>query len=765
MRRLPPFVQVLLTSMLLTAPFAVAPAASKFDLTPAQKERIAKFLPHTYPKLAQHAPVHVMLLGDSITGMYVHDDNDNNTLKSYGGVFVNQLADQFYYTGGVHVERPYRGTPEKTLPIYGPEIFVRNASRGGKLIIHAMNVLDTSTWDDSPPDLVVVNFGVNDANSFFDYGSYRQGCQEVIDTVRKHGADVILLGCTITMTDPPEFGMALTRPYADIAHEVADANGVFYADLGDMTWLVRVDEPMKGLEKPKKTDPAPPQAAPSANAPAAPSLPQGNTPGTIVKFPTPEELDPDPEKRAARLFKAVSDDMRAWYDHGGQTDLIHPNSHLHKLLGRRIFSELLDGPRKVPWAVGGATAEFKDANTFTLTYRVENKTDEPLRVSILPLITTNWRPQEADTQLELKPQRKGPLTVTYARVDPSSINAIPAQESLLRLPIMVLGSGVARIETLRSLVQPFSVHWDMGTQFNVEDEFTINGQVDNTNGDELSGTWEAEWLGQKLSGKVQAPAHKASPFVLRFKFPVDTSKISRERGTLSLSVTAHGITIPFKREIEVVRNMGLKDPVPLLKPDDYALNQPKLIAMPDALHSGVTFRADADPKALYFTWDFVGMNLVEDTKGHAVTFEMNIDARSYGKRLKYGITDALRFYCGAADGEGVVNPVQAWSFGNGYGNQRIDFSQIQTHLSSRPDGSRRFTIMFPRSFFHLHEWALGNGNSELGFNMTLLVGQKGDEPPTPFLYSQTNIYRDDAQALCALELSEHPTKRWTVHFF
>ncbi len=318
MRRLPPFVQVLLTSMLLTAPFAVAPAASKFDLTPAQKERIAKFLPHTYPKLAQHAPVHVMLLGDSITGMYVHDDNDNNTLKSYGGVFVNQLADQFYYTGGVHVDRPYRGTPEKTLPIYGPEIFVRNASRGGKLIIHAMNLLDTAAWEDSP-DLVIINFGVNDANSYFNLGSYRQGCQEVIDTIRKHGADVIMLGCTITMTDPPEFGMGLTRPYADIAHEVADANGVFYADLGDMTWLVRVDEPMKGWRNRAQEDGrrTAPQPVPAANAPAAPSLPSGN------RRRAPSSTSPHRRnsililKSAPPAFSGrVSDDLRAWYDHG-----------------------------------------------------------------------------------------------------------------------------------------------------------------------------------------------------------------------------------------------------------------------------------------------------------------------------------------------------------------------------------------------------------------------------------------------------------------
>ncbi len=192
--------------------------------------------------------------------------------------------------------------------------------------------------------------------------------------------------------------------------------------------------------------------------------------------------------------------------------------------------------------------------------------------------------------------------------------------------------------------------------------------------------------------------------------------------------------------------------------------------MPDASHPGITFHADADPKALYLMWDFVGINLVEDNKGHAVTIEMNMDARSYGKRLKFGVTDAMRFYSGAADGDGDAAPMQAWCFGNGYGLERIDMRLIQSHLASRPDGSRRFTIMIPRSFFALHEWALGNGNSELGMNMTLMLQQKGDEAhpkgtATPYLYSTSSMHRDDAQGLCALELSEHPTKRWTVHLY
>ena len=49
--------------------------------------------------------------------------------------------------------------------------------------------------------------------------------------------------------------------------------------------------------------------------------------------------------------------------------------------------------------------------------------------------------------------------------------------------------------------------------------------------------------------------------------------------------------------------------------------------------------------------------------------------------------------------------MQSWCFGNGYGAGKFDQGAAQATLSSRPDGSRRLTLMLPRSLFTLHEWA------------------------------------------------------------
>src|SRR5262249_13699879 len=162
------------------------------------------------------------------------------------------------------------------------------------------------------------------ANSLHSLASYRRAVEDVIETAQSHKADLLLFGSTPTVSEPIEHGLSLTRPYVDTMREVANAHGVFFADLGDISWMVRVDEPMKDLEKP-----APKKEEPEADPKKAPALPNAPTPGSIINFPTPEELDPDPEKRAARLFRKVSDLLLRWFNHGSQMDLIHPNASLH----------------------------------------------------------------------------------------------------------------------------------------------------------------------------------------------------------------------------------------------------------------------------------------------------------------------------------------------------------------------------------------------------------------------------------------------------
>lgn len=749
--------QQLLLMLLLASPTSTLTAAGKFDLTPVQQARMEKFLPHTFAKLVKREPVSVLIIGDDVAGMKVPNEDDGNTLKSFAGNFVGILADQFFYNGGVRIVRPPKGQPEKLIEIKGPEIKVRNTSRPGHLAIQGLSELAAMEPDEFP-DIVIVNYGVNDALAHQSLASFRSAIQSVVDKARQHKADILLLGPALTLIEPLEQGLALTRAYTDIMREVAEKNQVFFADLGDIAWLTRVDERMKGLEMPMVK---------KKNA-VADVKKDAVAPGPIINIPKPEELDPDSDKRAARLFRQVSTDLQKWYDHGRISDPLHPNTAMHRHLGRRIYAELIDGPRQVPWNTGPVQAVFKNAMECAVSYRVENTTDAPLRITTLPLITSGWKPQEAETQMDLRPKQKGLVVITYRR--PASAEAVPPDESMLRLPVLVLGESWTRIEDLRASILPYSVQWSTGAQFNVEQEFTVEATVTNPGTQPLSGMWEARWMGQKLGGKLSAPARGQAPVKLRFTLPPATSADTRQTDTLKFSVTAGGITLPFNREIEIAQNIGLKQVVTLMPRNSSSSDKAAVPPTPGSTQTGVTFRADADPDALYLTWDIYGINLEENPKGAAATAEIHLDARSYGKRLMPGVTSPLRVSTQAADGEGSIAQVMPGAFGNGYGSKRFDAGGGGAHLSSRPDGSRRFTLMIPRNSFSLHEWALGNGNSELGLSTSLGIWQKPDDKNPNGSYInytliENGMNRDDAESLTALELTEHPTKRWTVHIY
>lgn len=744
--------------MWLAAANSLIAAEGKFDLTPAQQARMEKYLPRSFNKLAKRDPVKVLIIGDDVAGMKVHNADDGNILKSFAGNFVSILADQFYYTGGVRVVRPPKGKPEKAIDITGPEISLSSsASRSMRLMVHGMGELAAMTPKEFP-DIVIVNFGVNDALDHHSLVSFGRATQKVIDLTRQRKADIILLGPTTTMSEPVEQGLALTRAYADTMREIAEKNQVFFADLGDIAWLSRVDERMKGLENPnegKKPD-------------AATQKPADAAPRPVINMPKPEELDPDPEKRAARLFRQVSSDLKKWFDHGSTTDLIHPNSAMHRHLGRRIYAELLDGPRKVPWNIGSVQAVFKSPTECEVTYRVENTTDAPLRVTALPLVTLGWQPQDAITQVDLKPTQRGLVVVNYKRA--TGADATLPNESILRLPVLVLGESWTRIEDLHAVIQPFSVQWNTGAQFNVENDFTIEASVSNPGAKPLNGTWEASWLGQKLGGKFSAPARGHTPVALRFTLPAAASAATRQKGSLNFTITADGLTLPLNREIEIVQNIGLKQVVTLNPRTSYLADKPVVAPAPGPTQPGVTFRADADADALYLTWDIFGINLLDNSKGGSAIAEINLDARSYGKRLMPGVTSPLQVSTKAADSDGFIAPIMPWAFGNGYATQRFDASAAGAHLSSRPDGSRRLTLMIPRNTFTLHEWALGNGNSELGINTSLSIWQKPDDKHpngsfTTYSLIENGLHQDDAESLAAMELTERSTKRWTVRLY
>lgn len=698
------------------AVLAPAERVLDFDLTEAQVAHFKKMLPKAYLKLSQRKPFHMVALGDSIVEMFGYDDDNQNWIKGYPARFAEQLARQFFYTGGVRIVKPSKGKPEKTQPHRGKEITLRNLGRGGKLSIHAMQPLSTYGLE-TPPDLVLMSFGINDSATGLDLGVYAKAFQDLIATVRAAGGEVVLLGPTTIVADPPEADMAKTRPYSDTLRQVAEEAGAFYVDLGNLTSLVKV----------------------------------------------PEELD-----QPAEVFASVVDQYRQFFDHGNVVDWVHPRPALHEKLGRLIFQELVDGPAPVPWEVGKGELAILDAKTLELKVPVKNTTKAKAKYVVLPLVTPQWKPSDAKPEMELAPGESRELTIRYLLKDGVKVSAgMPSHEPMLRLPVMVRSGETVRIMDVRATLKPAVLLWKIETQFNVEKEYHPVNLLVNTSGAPLSGTWEATWMGQKLTGDYRLDAGAQQELPLVFKLPGDfKGQPFNQSSDLTVVLTSGAQVLSFTRRVDLTQNFGLKQPVSMMTSAD------KQSPMPPELggrERSITLKADADKDTLFLTFDLRGIDLKDDpATGQSWVATLNLDARSYGKRLNRGVTDPLRINGPASDGPATVGAIPPWAFGTGYAAS-FDEKHVKAVVSSGSEGARRVTISLPRSYLYLHEWALGNGNSQIGINATFTFwqapvpgGSAGGYLPDAQHSLLFNRHRDDAEGNAALELTTEPTQRWTL---
>ncbi len=697
----------------------VMPQRDSFDLTADQEERFKKYLPKAFAKLTKREHFHIVSIGDSVLELAVKKGAEEDAEKSYAAVLANEFATQFYYTGGVRLIRtgtpkPAKSSAKPAVAQLGPEISLRTLGREGSLMINATQMLTTYGFE-NPPDLVTVSFGINDAAAALNPATYARALQEVIETVRARGAELILLGPTLTIDDPAEESLGLTRAYADTMREIAADSGVLFVDLGDLAALVSVGESV---------------------------------------------MEP------ATVFDQIVKQYRRFFGEAGTTDFTHPSAEMHGILGNRIFTALTRGTEASPWSATIGTATFESADKFTLRYNLRNDSQKDAVLSVLPLVVREWKPMDASPQVTLKPGESKEVLASYAR-RPAITGGLPSHEPTLRLPALISGAGITRIADVRAEIRPFTWLLKLATMFNQEKAFALENVLFNTSGAALKGSWSAEWQGQKKNGDFSLAAGEKKALELSFALP-QASDPWRQTGPVALEISAAGVTLRFDREVEVSRNIGLKEAVVLTPLSDPAKAPANSIGA-----QGVSLRADADANALYLTFEMSGFNLEEPGEGAgAFEFELGLDARSYGKRLGFGSVDSLRLRGSAADGTYPFESPPPWVFGTGYA-ATYDPKFIRSQLGSSRIGGRRLTVTLPRTYLYLHEWAIGNGNSQLGIRTNVAfwkgprdAAPKGDFPAElHFSLVANGRHPDDAEGLAVLELTTKPTARWTVNPF
>jgi hypothetical protein len=423
-----------------------------------------------------------------------------------------------------------------------------------------------------------------------------------------------------------------------------------------------------------------------------------------------------------------------------------PKAELHRRLGRQLWQQLVqEAPVQSTWRPlekiqAQRRADVPDELELKAELVAAGPAGLPQSVC-LPLATPGWKPT-ARNAVDAWSSRGGEahcaLSWHYQKRPQSPVATASAPGSF---PVLLVCGQRAQVQVLRPAVQPLTVLWEAETQFNVEGRLLLRGKVCNASADSLRGQWQAEFAGQTRSSSLAVAAD--SSFLLDLDFTPPTAAAGSAPVTLTLTVGSQ----QWKevRQLHWRRNLGLKIPVECLSvPSESGVGK-------------VTASCLADAQQLALTLTLEGLKDLQSWQ-----LDLHLDARSYGKRLTAGSTAVVRLSGGAPGQEIQIQPLEPWAFGTGYAAQ---FDRRELKASFRAQGSTgqpELRLFLPRKFFYLHEWALDNGNSQLGINACLKSLHGQAEPTTWWLRPAAVSQQVDVSQLAVLELTEKPTPRMTV---
>ncbi|MDC0311808.1 SGNH/GDSL hydrolase family protein [bacterium] len=734
------------TLIVLAAGCFSGTSANAFPRTPQQSARLKKYIPRTAAKLEAKSPVYVVTMGDSVTwgNSVLPNDSKNhgNSHIGYPGIFLNKLAKEFFYPGGVRLVNPPAKIPQKPTPYLGDEILFENLAKPGRCMIDGIQNMTTEVFVHDP-DLITINYGINDALRKVPLDQYRRALQYLIDAAKSRQADVIVLGPNIVrMGGKGAINWGLTRPYTMTARDVADANGVLFIDLGQ----------------------------------------------SLSRWGGSQELDVEPDE-AMKIVNTRLERIMDWGPKMLTLEELHPNHKANEYMGLAMFDELMNLPEASDYTIKG-NAEFVNERQVKVTLSLRNQSNE-LRVGTLGALAWEGRldPEFTETEFILPAGKNKLIDFIYNRhvvgkhpdgsvfYGPWSVN-----DTEMRLSYVLSdGKRTEILEPRGVKLSPITVAWRSRFVEQVSDTLRIEWNLLNGTQKAVSGKYRVG-MGDEIAPAIpfSLPPLGDKKFEAKFPFRPPAGAARFQKG-LFVEVEVDGKKIRFDREVEASKDLVIGEKVALSPHGQYAMGNPSAGAQSLNGQPGVTIRADADADALFIVAELEGLNLQDLGDQAAVMAEVYVDARPQSEVRTFGFVEAVRIGALYRGGPGITHPIQLGSFGNGY-NMILDARGITSTMKTVNADTRRLEIRIPRSYLFRHEWQAGSPDSILGLQTVILLGRLNPktgavEYPRESQFVLTapemnldgahlaGLYYKNALSLQTLRLSRTPVKTWSVRIF
>lgn len=732
-----------LVSLVVT--IVIAPRAlADYPLTLDQRHRFDQYLPRTFAKLEARDPVHVVGLGDSLMGGYVPMESKEwekgNPLYSFSGVFLSQLAREFFFPGGVRLLNPKKGDSAKLTDLFGDEITFEDLT---ELDGTALDGLRHATTDAflHDPDLLLIQYGTYDAFQRISVDVYKRSLQEIIDAGKREKTDMILFSPGLINSGKGEIPWGIARPYAMAAREVALANGILFIDIG--------------------------------------------------KHMARRGGGVDPENQPEAAMEIVGDRMARSFYFGPNfegKELVHPTFEVQRFLGEEAFDELKDGP-PTPLVTVAGVATYENAGLVKAVMSMRNQTDETQQGSIGALaVGGSFLPVDGFQRFSIPAKATTQLVFKYARpvVGKTRDGAdllfpIEPSDEFCRLSYIMENSVESRLLDLPVRVGPVTPLWKSRQFINVGDRIRIEWDLVNGTDKAISGTFQvgmADRVGEPTNFSVSPLGTKSVFSLFEFKNPAKASQFQQD---VWIQIDVDGKIVRFTREMEATKDLVLGEQMTMQPWVSYGNASPVGDSRAQVRPSGsAAVRFDADESALYVVAGLKDIDIPDLGDKAALKARLFIDARPVNEVRNFGVVEPIEVYTRGTDGPGTTPDMPLGCFGNGY-NMILSPQGVTSLLSTGENGIRLLEIRIPRSYLHRHEWQLGSLDSLLGVRLELTVADARPDSPNPFpnenryetssptfAHEGVPIYGfsvNDARSLSTLRLSRKPVNSWSVQIY